>query len=86
MKKVEAKEKKISRSKTFKGVVASNKMKDTVVVVIERYVKHPRYGKYITLRKRLKADDKGNTCLIGDKVTIREVKPISRDKRFVVVK
>jgi small subunit ribosomal protein S17 len=75
-----------SEPKTLNGVVVSDKMKDTVVVLVERYVKHPKYQKFINLRKRFKAHDAGNTCKIGDKVTIRETRPISKDKHFEVVK
>ncbi len=74
-----------STPKTLKGVVVSNKMKDTIVVSVERYVKHPQYGKYIRLRKKIKAHDAGNTKSIGDTVTIKEAKPISKDKSFVVL-
>ena len=77
---------KITKSKTLEGVVVSDKMKDTVVVLVERYVKHPKYQKFINLRKRFKAHDAGNTQKIGDKVTIRETRPISKDKHFEVVK
>lgn len=77
---------KISNSKTLEGVVVSDKMKDTVVVLVERYVKHPKYQKFINLRKKFKAHDAGNTCKIGDKVVIRETRPISKDKHFEVVK
>ncbi len=75
-----------STARTFKGTVASTKMKDTVVVVVERFVKHPQYGKYVKRRKRMKAHDAGNTCVMGDVVTIRETKPISKDKTFIVIK
>jgi small subunit ribosomal protein S17 len=71
---------------TMVGKVMSNKMKDTIVVMVERYVKHPKYQKYINLRKRFKAHDVGNVCKIGDKVTIRETRPISKDKHFEIVK
>ena len=71
--------------KVFRGVVVSDKMKDTVVVLIERYVKHPKYGKFIKRRKKFKAHDAGNTKKIGDTVEIIETKPISKDKHFVVV-
>ena len=74
-----------TKGKTLQGVVVSNKMKDTIVVRIERYEKHPQYKKFIRLRKNIKAHDAGNTKAEGDKVTIRETKPISKDKRFVVV-
>jgi small subunit ribosomal protein S17 len=77
---------KVTRPKTLSGVVVSNKMKDTVVVLVERYVKHPKYQKFLNIRKRFKAHDVGNVCKMGDKVTISECRPISKDKHFVVVK
>jgi small subunit ribosomal protein S17 len=73
------------KQKTLQGVVVSNKMTDTVVVEVSRYVKHPKYGKYLTLKKKIKAHDAGNTKKIGDKVTIAEVAPISKDKSFKIV-
>lgn len=75
-----------THAKTFKGVVVSTAMKDTAVVQVERFEKHSRYGKYIQRRKKFKAHDLGNSCVVGDKVTIQETKPISRGKTFVVVK
>ncbi len=71
--------------KVFQGVVVSDKMKDTVVVLIERYVKHPKYEKFIKRKKKFKAHDAGNTKKIGDKVKIQETKPISKDKHFIIV-
>ncbi len=71
--------------KTLKGVVVSDKMKDTVVVVVERYEKHPLYGKYIRSKKRYKAHDAGNTKKIGDSVVIQPTRPISKQKSFIVV-
>ncbi len=71
--------------KVLAGIVVSDKMKDTVVVKVSRFVKHPKYGKYMTVDKKFKADDKGNTKKIGDKVTIEECAPISKDKHFKVV-
>ena len=69
----------------FSGLVVSNKMKDTVVVVVERYVKNKKYQKYVTLRKRYKVHDPGNTKKIGDKVTIESCRPISRHKFFKII-
>lgn len=71
--------------KVLRGVVTSTKMQDTVVVEVKRYYKHPKYQKYITENKKYKAHDKGNTKSVGDKVEIKEVRPISKDKHFVVV-
>jgi len=68
------------------GIAVSDKMKDTVVVAVNRFVKHPKYHKFIKITKKYKADDKGNTKKIGDKVEIVECKPISKDKNFRVSK
>jgi len=72
--------------KTFEGVVVKTAMKDTATVQVERYVKHPKYKKYMRLSKKFLAHDAGNTAKVGDKVTIRETKPISKRKRFIIVK
>lgn len=71
--------------KVLTGVVTSDKMKDTVVVEVARFVKHPKYGKYTSVNKKFKAHDAGNTKKIGDKVSIEECAPISKDKHFKVV-
>lgn len=71
--------------KVLVGTVVSDKMKDTVVVLVERYEKHPKYGKFVKHKKRFKAHDVGNTKKVGEKVNIRETKPISKDKHFIVV-
>lgn len=71
--------------KTLSGVVVSDKMKNTVVVSVNRFVKHPKYGKYVNVSKKYKADDPGNTTKIGDKVLIEETRPISKDKHFKIV-
>jgi small subunit ribosomal protein S17 len=71
--------------KQLVGTVVSDKMKDTIVVEVSRFVKHPKYDKYISIDKRFKADDKGNTKKVGDKVTIEECAPISKDKKFRVI-
>lgn len=87
MEKTEKKvEKAAVKRKTFTGKVVSDKMKDTVVVLIERYIKHPKYGKYFSKSKKFKAHDAGNTKKIGEVVTIEETRPISKDKKFIVVK
>jgi small subunit ribosomal protein S17 len=72
------------RAKTRIGVVTSNKMDKTVVVRVDRRVKHPLYGKYVTRHVKYKAHDEGNTCQIGDKVRIVETRPVSKDKRWRV--
>jgi len=72
-------------NKRMKGVVVSNKMKDTVVVSASRYVKHPKYKKYQVVRKKFVAHDPGNMKQVGDKIVIEETNPISKTKRFKVV-
>ena len=72
--------------RVFKGTVVSDKMTDTVVVKIERYVKHPKYGKFIRSQKKFKAHNPGNTAKMGEVVEIKECRPISKDKNFIVVK
>lgn len=74
-----------SLKRTLEGVVVSDKMQDTIVVKVVRFVKHPKYGKFQKLAKKFKADDKGNTAKIGDKVAIEECRPISKDKHFKLV-
>ena len=76
---------KLTKGKVLTGTVVSDKMKDTIVVSVERYEKHPKYEKFIKRRKNFKAHDAGNTRKIGEKVDIIETKPISKDKHFKVV-
>lgn len=71
--------------KIFSGKVVSDKMKDTVVVSIDSYKKHPMYDKYIRRQKKFKAHDQGNKHKIGDLVKIQETRPISKDKHFIVI-
>ena len=66
------------------GTVVSNKMDNTVVILVERLVQHPLYQKYVRRRERFSAHDEGNACNIGDKVTITESRPLSRTKRWRV--
>jgi small subunit ribosomal protein S17 len=73
------------RRMQLSGVVASSKMKDTVVVTVERYVKHPKYHKFMKKTLRIKAHDAGNTKKEGDKVTIESCRPISKQKSFKVI-
>ena len=72
------------RRKRREGVVVSNKMDKTVVVVVERLVRHARYHKFLRQRERYKAHDEKNQCLVGDRVRLIETRPISRDKRWAV--
>jgi small subunit ribosomal protein S17 len=71
--------------KTFEGVVVKSAMKDTVTVLVERYEKHPKYKKYMRLSKKFLAHNPGNTVAVGTKVTIKETRPISKRKRFIIV-
>lgn len=64
------------------GVVASDKMDKTIVVVVEKRVLHPVYKKYVKTRKRYKVDDRANTARLGDQVLIEECRPLSRTKRW----
>jgi small subunit ribosomal protein S17 len=77
--------KEVKIARRLNGVVKSDKMKDTIVVEVTRFEKHEKYQKFLKLKKRYKADDKGNTKKIGDLVEIEECRPISKDKRFKVV-
>jgi len=74
------------KHQTFSGVVVSDKMKDTSVVLIERYVKHPKYHKFQVRRTKILAHDPGNTKKIGDKAVIEACRPISKKKAFKIVK
>ena len=66
------------------GRVVSDKMDKTIVVLVERLVKHPFYHKYIRRRAKFAAHDKDNSCRVGDKVVITESRPISKSKKWCV--
>ncbi len=70
---------------TLQGIVVGDKMNKTVVVSVTRFIKHPKYGKYYKVSKKYKAHDEENKFKIGDKVSIEETRPISKDKKFKVV-
>ena len=72
--------------KTLTGTVVSNKMEKSVVVSVERLVKHPVYQKYIRRKTKFMAHDEGNECQIGDRVLLTETRPLSKQKRFKVSK
>ena len=74
-----------SRRKVREGLVVSDKMDKTVVVVVEDRVKHPLYGKVMRRTSRLKAHDEQNSCGIGDRVLLMETRPLSATKRWRVV-
>ncbi len=71
--------------KTFEGVVVKSAMKDTVTVSVERYVKHPKYKKFMRRSQKFLVHNPGNTATVGQKVTIRETRPISKRKNFIIV-
>jgi small subunit ribosomal protein S17 len=70
------------RTRVVTGTVVSNKMDKTITVLLERRVKHPVYGKYITRSSKIHAHDENNQCNIGDTVTVTETRPISRTKTW----
>jgi small subunit ribosomal protein S17 len=72
--------------RTLKGVVVSNKMAKTIVVAVSRLVKHPKYKKYYKVTKRYKAHDEKGEYHTGDKVTIQETRPLSKEKRWIVIR
>ncbi len=71
------------KGRSYKGVVVSDKMNKTRVVEVESVRKHPIYGKFMKRTKRFKVHDPENVHKTGDKVTIVETRPISKDKNFV---
>lgn len=71
--------------KVKKGIVVSNKMEKTVVVKIERRIRHPQYGKVITRAKKIYAHNELKPLKIGDEVTVVETRPLSKLKRWRVV-
>ena len=74
-----------TRRKVRDGVVVSDKMDKTVVVLVERLVRHQRYHKFRKRRARYKAHDQTNRCRVGDRVRIIETRPLSADKRWAVL-
>ena len=74
-----------NRRKVLQGVVVSDKMDKTIVVLVEDRVKHPLYGKVMTKSSRLKAHDENNEAGIGDRVRVMETRPLSAQKRWRLV-
>lgn len=72
----------MDKRKTREGVVVSDKMQKTRVVLIERVYRHPRYQRVIRRTKKLKAHDEANQSVVGDRVLIEETRPLSREKRW----
>ena len=74
-----------SSGRVLRGTVVSIKMKDTITVSVERYVKHPKYKKFQRLSKKFLVHDAGNTATVGMIVDIHETRPISKRKHFALV-
>lgn len=74
-----------SNARTLVGKVVSDKMQKTIVVMVERTVKHPKYGKIMRRRTKLHAHDESQQCKIGNTVKIRESRPLSKLKSWVLV-
>lgn len=72
--------------RTQQGRVVSNKMDKSIVVIIERFVKHPIYGKFMKRTTKLHAHDESNECSQGDIVEIKECRPLSKTKSWTLVK
>ena len=75
----------VKKIKTLTWTVVSDKMNKTAVVLLEKKVKHPKYGKYVKKSTKYKVHDQDNICKIGDVVTITEVRPISKNKSWKLV-
>jgi len=74
-----------SNGKVLRGIVVASKMQDTCTVAVTRYVKHPKYKKFMLRTKKFLVHDKGNTAVVGQQVDIKETRPISKRKRFELV-
>lgn len=75
-----------SGRKMVVGIVTSDKMDKTIAVMVKRTIKHPKYGKYIKRSTVYKAHDENNEAKIGDRVEIRETRPLSKTKRWKLVR
>jgi len=75
-----------NRARTLTGIIVSDKMKKTVVVRVEHFKKHKKYLKTFRIIKKYKAHDEKGEYHVGDKVMMEETRPISRDKRWKVIK
>ncbi|MFQ5596637.1 MAG: 30S ribosomal protein S17 [Nitrospiria bacterium] len=73
------------KRKEYFGTVVSDKMDKTVVVAIDRRVKHPRYKKYLRRTHKMMAHDEANACRVGDQVKMIETRPLSARKRWLVM-
>jgi small subunit ribosomal protein S17 len=75
-----------NRARTVTGRVVSDKADKTVTVLIERRVKHPVYGKYLTRSSKIHVHDENNECKVGDLVTVYETRPVSKTKTWALLK
>ncbi|MDR2972604.1 MAG: 30S ribosomal protein S17 [Bacteroidales bacterium] len=78
-------EEKRNNRKVREGLVTSNKMEKSIVVSVERKLKHPKYGKFLKRTTKLMAHDEKNECTIGDKVKVMETRPLSKNKCWRLV-
>ncbi|MEI4260107.1 MAG: 30S ribosomal protein S17 [Candidatus Dasytiphilus stammeri] len=76
----------LNKIKTLQGRVSSNKMQKSAVVCIERFFKHYLYGKFIKRTTKIHIHDENNECAIGDLVEIRECRPLSKTKSWILVR
>lgn len=74
-----------NKARTMQGVVVSNGMQDSIVVLTSRFIKHAKYKKFIKKSTKVMAHDAGNACGVGDTVTIQECKPLSKNKSWTLV-
>lgn len=74
-----------TQTRTMIGTVVSDKMQKTIVVMVERMIKHPKYGKLIKRRTKLHAHDENQVCKQGDTVKVRETRPFSKTKTWELV-
>ncbi|WP_028487278.1 30S ribosomal protein S17 [Thiomicrorhabdus chilensis] len=73
------------KARTMQGVVVSNGMEQSIVVRTDRFIKHPKYKKFVRKSTKVMAHDSENTCGVGDSVTIQECKPLSKNKSWTLV-
>ena len=75
---------KVTNKREEIGIVVSNKMQKTIVVKLDRRIRHTKYGKFITKTKKVKAHDEQNTASIGDQVLLVASRPLSKEKRYAL--
>lgn len=75
----------INKKRILRGIITSDKMMSTVVVRVERLIKHPKYKKFIKVSRKFKAHNPENQFHTGEKVLIQETRPMSKEKRWIVV-